>query len=248
MLIVVMACYGLNARAQVDESKNFLYLYSDSVVYGNRVTMRPDYGGFWQIRSDSRRFPSEQVKFFNNENGFFANTRKINFLGAVTFSERVIAGRINLFQQTVYDEGFYGRRYFHRPMVQQPVDVRMYYNKGYGDLKKVSYRNLKADMADRPESLDFLTAYRKSLNTRNMLYVGAGAAVLAGLITFTIDGTRSGKFVGDGFNKTLVEPKSIGMGTSFALLGLGGGLSVAGFLVHRSGSRNLENAVDAYNR
>ena len=248
MLIVVMACYGLNARAQVDESKNFLYLYSDSVVYGKRVTVRPDYAGFWQIRADSKRISAERVKFFNNENGFFANTRKTTLLGEATFSERVIMGRINLFRQTIYDEEYYGGRYRHRPVAQQPVDVHMYYNKGYGDLKKVSYANLKADMADRPASLDFLNAYRKSLNNRNLLYVGAGAALLAGLVTFTIDGTRSAKFVGEGFHKTLVEPKTIGIGTSFALLGLGGGLSLAGFVVHRNASRNLENAVDAYNR
>lgn len=248
MLIVVMACYGLNARAQVDESKNFLYLYSDSVVYGKRVSIRPGFDGFWQVRADSRRVPSGQVKFFNNENGFFANTRKASFLGEPTFSERVITGKINLFQQTLYDEEFYNRRYRHRHMAQQPVDARMYYNKGYGDLKQVSYRNLSEDMADRPESLDMLAAYRKSLNTRNMLYVGGGAALLAGLVTFVMDGTKSSKFVGSGFNKTLVEPKTIGIGTSFALLGIGGGLSVAGFLVQRSGSRHLENAIDAYNR
>ena len=248
MLIVVMACYGLNARAQVDESKKFLYLYSDSVVYANRVTMRPDYGGAWQIRTDSKRFPSTQVKFFNNENGFFANTRKTNFLGETTFSERVITGRINLFQETVYDEQYYGRRYNHRPMTQQPADVKMYYNKGYGDLKKVSYRNLRDDMADRPESLDLLVAYRRSLNTRNTLYTGAGVALLASIITFTIDGTRSAKFVGEKFNRTLVEPKTIGLGLSFALLGIGGGLGLGGFLVHNSGAQHLENAVDSYNK
>ena len=248
MLIVVMACYGLNARAQVDESKNFLYLYSDSVVYANRLTMRPDYGGFWQIRTDSRKFPSTQVKFFNNENGFFANTRKANFLGETTFSERVIMGRINLFRETVYDEQYYHRRYNHRPVAQQSVNVKMYYNKGYGDLKKVSYRNLRDDMADHPESLDLLDGYRKSLNTRNTLYVSAGVALLAGMVTYTIDGTRSAKFVGEGFHKTLVEPKSIGLGISFALLGIGSGLGVAGFLVNNSGARHLENAVDSYNR
>ena len=246
MLIVVMACYGLNARAQVDESKNFLYLYSDSVVYANRVTMRPDYGGFWQIRADSKRFPSTQVKFFSNENGFFANTRKTNFQGAATFSERVITGRINLFQQTVYNEGIYSRRY--STIGQPPVDLKMYYNKGYGNLKKVSYRNLLDDMADRQESLELLGAYRKSLNTRNTLYVSAGVALLAGMITFTIDGTRSSEFVGEGFNKTLVEPKTIGLGISFALFGIGSGLGVAGFLVNNSGAHHLENAVDSYNR
>jgi hypothetical protein len=46
----------------------------------------------------------------------------------------------------------------------------------------------------------------------------------------------------------LVEPKRIGIGTSFALLGIGSGLSVAGFLVHGSAAQKLENAVDAYNR
>ncbi|MET4080950.1 hypothetical protein ABIB40_000895 [Pedobacter sp. UYP30] len=37
LLILVMACYDLNARSQMNESKDFLYLYSDSTVYEKKL-------------------------------------------------------------------------------------------------------------------------------------------------------------------------------------------------------------------
>lgn len=250
LIIIAMACYGLSARAQVDESRNFIYLYSDSVIYADQVRLRPDITGGWQLRTESRVIPSRSVKFFNNKNGFFANTRKHAVLGRYTFSERIIEGRINLFQEVLYEERWYERRYAPRGGAISPVDVRMYYNKGYSDLKKVNYRNLRTDMSDHPQSLDFLAAYRSSLNTRNVLYTSAGASLLASLVSFVITSKRGGQSSEDFFSRTpgSFDPKMPNFVPSFALLGIGAGLAVGGFFVDQRASRNLENAIDTYNR
>ncbi|WP_316788939.1 hypothetical protein [Pedobacter frigoris] len=256
LIIVVMACYGLNARAQVDESKNFLYFYSDSVVYANSIKLRPDFYNSWQLRADSRRVPQEQVKFFNNENGFFANTRRHTIMERGSFSERIVQGKINLFQEVAYDAFLYDRGYRygrHRygPPVQQPVNLSMYYNKGYADLKKVNYNNLKRDMADNPVSMDLLEGYRKSANGSKILYVAAGASIVAGLVSFVVKGssnTRLSDMNSFGHQQGFSSMSSPNFASSFIFLGLGAGLAAGGYAVDRSGYRKLEMAVDAYNR
>ncbi|MEJ2879864.1 hypothetical protein [Pedobacter sp. GR22-6] len=250
MLIIAMACYGLSARAQVDGSRNFIYLYSDSVIYAEQVRLRPDIMGGWQLRADSRVVPLRGVKFFNNRNGFFANTRKTSILGETSFSERIVEGKINLFQEVVYDDSWYDRRYAYPGKFDQSINVSMYYNKGYSDLKRVNYRNLSADMADHAASMDFLKAYRRSLNTRNLLYTAGGASLVASLVSFVITGTKGGESSEEFFNRPpgSINHKSPNFVPSLALLGIGGGFSIAGFFVHRKASLNLENAVDTYNR
>lgn len=250
MLIIAMACYGLSARAQVDGNRDFVYLYSDSVIYADQVRLRPDIMGGWQLKADSRTVPLRNVKFFNGRNGFFANTRKTNILSQNSFSERVLEGKMNLFEEVIYDEGIYNPRFGYSSRFNRPVNLRMYYNKGFSDLKKVNYKNLKIDMADNPVSLDFLTAYRRSLNVRNTLYVGAGASVVAGLVSFVISGTKGGESSEEFFNRKpgSFNHKRPNFVPAFTLLGIGAGLSVGGFLVHRKASQHLENAVDVYNR
>lgn len=239
LLLGVMACFAMTSRAQVHESKNFIYLYSDSVIYAKDVKLRPDFSGYLQLRADSRKVPTEQVKFFSNADGFFANTKRFNFGSTTSFSERIIEGKINMFQQENYYPDSYDHRYRRAGYMDrrpQPVDVRMYYNKGYADLKKANYHNLSADMADNPKAMDLLKNYRKNINTGRAMYIVAGAAIVSGLVSFLANGSSNKGMSGTNFTP------------AFILLGAGAGLATGGYFVQASGNRHLENAVDAYNR
>lgn len=238
LLIVAMACYGLSTRAQTHESKNFLYLYSDSVIYARDIRLRPDFSGYLRLRADSKGIPIERVKFFSNEDGFFANTRKLNLIGISEFSERIVDGRINVFQERTYDpvshsSYTYDRRFRHR--TEPAINVSMYYNKGYEDLKKLNYRNLRHDMSDSPESMDLLHSYKKSMVTTNLLYVAAATSLLSGFLNFALAGDKK-------------QMSNSNFALSGALMGLGLGFATGGYLKHLSGNRKLENAVDAYNK
>jgi len=245
LLILVMACYGLNARSQqLNESRNFLYFYSDSTVYAQKIRLRPDFSGGWSLRADSRRVPVSQVKFFNNEDGFFANTRKLNLLGQASFAERIIEGKLNIYQEVVYDDTpidaeYYGFRDYRR----QVVNNRMFMNKGYNDLKKANYRNLNEAMADNPKSLALLRQYRNTKITGIAMYVAAGAAIIASGVTLMSEGKQVGTTFG-GMPK-YADRSYTG---SFVLLGLGAALSIGGYFVGESGKKNIERAVDNYNR
>ena len=241
-----MACYAFNARAQENAPNNYLRFYNDSTVYAQKIRLRPDYAGSWIIRADSRRIPIAQVKFFNNEDGFFANTRQLNFFGDVSFSERIIEGKINLYQQVVYEQVPYDNDYRFRRGVIRSVDTRMFYNKGFDNLKKVNYDNLKGDMADNQKSLDFLEAYRKSRKNATLMYVGAGVSFVAAAITlFSWANIKQTGTTGFGNMPTYDTKSPAG---SFVLFGVGSGLALGGYLTQAAGARNIERAVDAYNR
>lgn len=241
--MILMACYALNARSQTDESRNFIYLNSDSVIHADRIRLRPDFGGSLVLRADSRRVPLEQVKFFNNEDGFFANTRKTNLFAGNSFSERIVKGKINLYQEVTYDPVPYELDYHRfRDRAPSAISTRMFYNKDFSDVKKVSYASLKMDMADNPKSLDFLESYRKGKQVGTIMYVAAGAAILAGLVNFANTGSKE-------MNRASFESTgSNGYVGSLLLMGLGGGLALGGYFKQASANREIEKAIDAYNR
>ena len=238
LLIVALACYGLSGRGQIRESKDFLYLYSDSVIYARDIKLRPDFSGYLRLRADSKNVSAEQVKFFSNKDGFFANTRKMNLIGTTAFSERIVEGRINIFQERSYDPVNYSSDRYHsrfRHNTEPAIDVSMHYNKGYNDLKRLNYRNLKNDMSDHPASMDMLNSYRRSMNTTKMLYVAAGASLLAGFLNLAT-----------GSDKKSLSSANFALSTT--LIGVGLGFATGGYLNYLSGNRKLENAVEIYNK
>ncbi|WP_129713585.1 hypothetical protein [Pedobacter sp. SYP-B3415] len=239
LLIIALGCYGLSAAAQQQPAGNYLYLYSDSVVQAERIRLRADFYGSLHLRVDSRRVPAAQVKFFSNEEGFFGNTRRLNLGGVSSFSERIVEGKLNLYQQQAYDVDLSGEFGRYRRPVPQRVDTRMYYNKGFEDLKRVNSINLMHDMADSPESQELLKRYQRKVSTSRVMYGVAGAAIIGGLASFLISGSKSvGSF----------DSRMPSFGASYALLGIGAGFALGGYAVGASAGRHLEDAVDHYNR
>ncbi len=229
---MVMACYGLTARAQVHDSKNFVYLFSDSVIHGESVRMAPDFSGYWQLRVDSRRLPLESVKFFSNDEGFFANTRRLG-LGNNIIAERVVEGKVNLFREITYNALHYSEFRDYSAIRSSPMTGQTYYNKGFDNLKRTNYRNLNVDLADNVKSMDLLQAYRKKRSTGTKLYVVAGVLATIGSAFILTDP------ISDGY-------KNFTIGS--ILLGSSMGSAVAGYFIGESASSRLEDAVDAYNR
>jgi len=240
LLIIAMACYGLSARAQLRESRDFLYLYSDSIIYANDIKFRPDFAGNLRVKVDSRNVPIAQVKFLNTKDGFFANTRKMGIMRTEEFAERIIAGKINVFQETslAYVPFIYNPHYAYES--QYPVtpvtsiNSNMYYNKGYSDLMKLNYTNLKRDLRDDPRSMDMLRAYRRSMNTSTLFYIAGAASLLTGVFVATSEG------------KNAFSDKNFIIGSSIGGLGLG--FITGGYLKTLSAKKKLENTIDVYNR
>src|SRR5690606_38001739 len=245
-VFAVLTCLCLNSKAQIDESRNFVYLYSDSVIYAKNIRLRHNFFNSLQLRADSKPIPLQKIKFFNNDEGFFANSKGLDAFGKIRLSERIIAGKINLYQERPYSTFDSYRRREHNE-----VDVRMFYNKAYGNLKKVNYANLAVDMADNTESMDFLRSYRKNMNTSKALYIGAGASVVAALVTFFVERKEEFNHQSDlPFPDRMdnIKGKKGNLGFSVGLFGIGAGLAIGGYSTHVSGLRKLESAIDTYNQ
>jgi len=247
IIIIALACYGLSAQAQVRESENFVYLFSDSVVYANRITIRPNFSNSLVLRADAKRIPMTKVKFFNNEHGFFANTGGTFFGGDIQFAERVAEGKINFYRHTGYEVSDFGRPFHSIRREREAVDMRMYYNRGYENLKKVSYENLKQEMADNSTSMVYLKKYRSNQRTAKTMFVAAGASILTGFILFVATGNKEFEHTGIGYGN-VHDTKFPNYTASYVLMGLGTGLAVGGYGTYISGMRRLDNAVDSYNR
>lgn len=100
-------------------------------------------------------------------------------------------------------------------------------------------------MADNPKSLDFLESYRKKKQMGAMMYVAAGVAILGSFIDF---------FSGDkmkidhNFPSKGISSSGKSHTATFLLMGVSGGLVLGGYLTQASANREIEKAIDAYNR
>lgn len=240
-ILTLIAAYAICSRmayAQPDESREFIYLYSDSVIYAGHIDLERNYSGSLYLWADSKRIHPEQVKFFQNNRGFFANVKDLNLMGETSFSERIRQGRINLYEAKTVRWDEYDSPQAYHPGQPVVIDRRNYYNVGFGSLKRANYVNLSIDLADNPKSMAFLSRYRSAKRTQMAMYVTAGASLLAGVVSFLSAGS------GD-LHASRSGLSSIGPG--LALLGAGTGLAAGGYLMGPSATKHLKYAVDAYN-
>jgi hypothetical protein len=231
----------LSARfllAQVDETKNYVYLFDGTVQYGNII----DYNrGFLQspkIAVDSKEISVYNVKFYKNETGFFGNIGgKGN--GTATFAQCERRGNVNLFKliQTYYNPGMYnpgfggmggmgmGGGYYSGGSTSR--SIKYYYNKGFGDLQLATYKNLMVDLADNKTSVFHLQYYKKARNAQMGCSAAAVGIILAGSAYSLSTGDLRGLLVG------------FGGGIGFSLVGASFGSTK---------NKHLKAAIDAYNK
>jgi hypothetical protein len=235
-----------NAFAQVDESKNYLYLYSDSVIYGNNIIYESWLDGSPHFIVDSKRIHPEQVKFFQTGMGFFANTRDLDIAGRTSFSERIRQGKINLFEKQIkdYPEHHYSR--YSNPQEESSIAALNYYNIGFGNLKKANYSNLKTDLAGHPASMTQLKEYGRVQRLSKRLFLAGGTAILGGFVSFIANGTKGTPegFPSPGWSDNVPRPK---LGLSLGLIVGGSGLIIGGLFTSLSKPKYLKRAIDAYN-
>ena len=231
LTLALLCTFFGNAFAQVDESKNYLYLYSDSVIYGKNIIYESWLDGSPHFIVDSKRIHPEQVKFFQSEMGFYANTRDLDIAGRTSFSERIRKGKINLFEKQIRDYPGYHHTPYSNPQEETGLTALNYYNIGFGDLKKASYSNLKSDLAEHPASLAQLKEYGKVHKLSKRLLLAGGIGMLSGVVSL----------ISPGWDR---DPR---LGLSFGLIVGGGGLMLGGLFTSLSKPKYLKKAVDAYN-
>lgn len=247
-MLACMLC-TLTAFAQPDESKNFLFLYPDSVIFARDIFLTRDFTGRPYFRVDGRRVHPDQVKFFNNEEGFYANGSNLNIAGENRFYERIRKGKINVYEERVIDwDDHRGPRYrgYKEPEV---LFTKNFYNVGLGDLKKATYANLRADMAENMQSIDLLNKYNSVKKAEKSFYIGGTASVAAGFILFLTTGLSNHNNTSfDNHSNPFDDHSTPNFAPSFILLGTGAIFAILGYTKTLKAPRYLKAAVDSYNR
>jgi len=144
--------------AQVDESRTFMYLQNDSIVYVKDLRFED---GYFINKSDNKKFHSKhEIRFVNAENGFFANVENVGSRRAPDLAKRTIKADINLFEsQTIYVDNAYAPGATQGALFTKKKYYN-YFNKGYEHLTRASYKTLYPIFSTNSESMVYLNKYR----------------------------------------------------------------------------------------
>lgn len=228
----------LFSRAAISQnSKEFIYLFSEKKIESNNIKIVEKTFSNNYFVVDAKEFKSEEVAFYKNEKGFFANIKNLSLFGGSAYAQREVTGKINLFS----------KEFTTNSMIMGPngmmmggfgtnTSVSYYYNKGeFGVLKKTNFNNLKIDLNDNPNSIIHLNKYKSISQRGTILYVVGGIIATVGLATF--------------INKTANVPSDevTGLGGSYAALGVGFGTILVNYFTTKDKQKYIEKAIEVYN-
>ncbi len=231
----------LDADSIEKKYKYFLYTYSGEIVNAPEVEYRT---GFLQqpcIVADGRKYKPETIKFFKNEEGVYANSKEAERNTNSNFVIRVKNGKVNLYEikTTNYHPGSYNSSTAMFSPGINTTSIKNYYNFGFNDLKKTTYKNLSEDIGDNPLCQPYLIKYKNISKTQAYLTgFGVGITIIgfATLVSKTKDW--------DGSDNT-PEPKTTG---NIITLAVGSGMVGIAYFLTFSKPKQLRKAVDAYNQ
>jgi hypothetical protein len=222
-------------------NRNFLYTYMGDIIYGRIIDHKTPFLGRSRFEVDSKEIQPDIVTFYKNETGFYANTKEVNSSGSSIFTVRIRKGRINLYEKetTNYSPGYFSvstGMYYGGYITKT---IKNYYNKGFGELKKANYKNLRTDLANDPESMLYLDKYKSISSAQTVLQIVGGGLIVVGFATL-INNTKDWH----GSDKQS-EPNVTG---NIVTIFMGGVCFLTSYCLSFSKPKQLRKAFDAYNK
>lgn len=140
----------------------FIQFYSGKKINGAEITFSKN-----QLIINGRSYGRDSVKFFQNENGYFAHVTPISNI----YAWRTIEGKVNLFEKS--------DRYYVANSGGYRANSFIYYCMGdTGPIRHPRFKYLKKDLSSNKVSLDYV--YQR--NEMTVLQVGCllgGSALMA---------------------------------------------------------------------
>lgn len=221
-------------------SEGFVYLFSGEKVNASSVEYREHFmgGGYFVVGKE--RFSADLIKFYQDERGFFANTKRLNFSKKSIFSKRIMNGKVNLYERVKFHTtpSYKDANGFYNPGTSS-VTIKSYYNKGFDDLKKANYKNLSIDLTDNSESIRYLNKYKKIRNAQTVLSIVGGVLVAGGLSTLYLK-TKDVNYNDPNHKNPNITPNML-------VAVIGGGFIGASYYLSFPKRDKLKKAIDAYN-
>jgi hypothetical protein len=193
-----------------DSIGNYVMLYSGKLIKCSFIEYQSPL-----IITESAKYHEDDVKLYKKENNLYANMRHLGVRkNTSTFLPAEKIGKVNIFKEYYMSGG-------------EIKYVVLYYNKGYGALKKAKYKFMKDDLADNGESIKLIKKGRnKKIGMKTMGYLALAAIPLC---IYQYELTNTG-------NK-IIALEAIGA--------LGMWITSAVLLKHQSDE--IEQALDIYN-
>jgi hypothetical protein len=236
----------------VDETTNFILEYNGKVTYSNRsIEYKEPLFKKNYLKINDTKFSLESVQFYKTGEMFYGNIMDPNYPSSAGFAQRIIKGKINLYEKTTLNTGYtYGTSIgggTSTPMMTSTITKKNYYNIGYENLKKTKYKYLINDLSDNPVSVIKLEKYNSVRKKETLFYVIGTALAVGGLFTsFEITGeTQSSlNFETGSFEETDVH-KLKPVNLTIGLVGLG--INLVNYLINRDKFKYIESAIYIYN-
>ncbi len=164
----------------------FIELYNGERVYARKLQYKsPLFKQNHFLLDDTLRFKPEEVKVFQNTEGYFARVNAGRRFS--DFAQRERTGRISTFFVLRTDYNTYGPgvgmgmggfgRYGYGGYGYPTQRKVYYYSKDNGPLEPLTYRNLRVALSDNPGSLESLQKYKSAQTLQTGMYV-AGAGII----------------------------------------------------------------------
>jgi len=179
---------------KLNSSGRFVYLFNDSIVFGNKIKLKTPFLSRNKFLVDDKVYFANRVKFYNADGTFNANMKKEG--RSPRFIKREFWGKINYYKHEYdtpgyqtsghFSPGYYSGGYYHPGsyspgMYIPPHHVLIqYYNFGYGDIKKATYKNLLNDIGQNQNSKYYLDMYKRRNRTENIIGIaGTGLTIMS---------------------------------------------------------------------
>ncbi|MFM9986584.1 MAG: hypothetical protein ACKVOK_15190 [Flavobacteriales bacterium] len=186
ILILSTALFGslsITAQLTIDKLDHRLILFSGEVVNGIELKYEAPTLKQAQFFMDGSAYTSDEVKFFQNSHGFFANLSKVHGENAERYALRIRKGRMSLYEEIEMD--IYGGNELKTgedATMQDPMlasgKMYEYYNIDEKPVREATYGNLRIDLQDNEESMKHLKKYRR-YKWLQMGLLGLGSGVVA---------------------------------------------------------------------
>ncbi|SNR68531.1 hypothetical protein [Hymenobacter mucosus] len=155
---------------------------------------QPVFGRTFLLLDGQQRFEMDQVRYYEDETGFYVRTTLPGRSKRETTLRRDRVGRISLYsitsQQYVnnpygyspYGYGRYGG-FGGFPYGGYRTVKTEYFSKDNGPIENMTIRNLQLAVSDNPGSSQLLSNARRYQTLTTLSYVGAGGLLLAGVLS-----------------------------------------------------------------
>ena len=133
---------------------------------------------------DGVAYPSEQVKFFQNRNGYIANLGGLFGYKSERYAMRIVKGKVDIYEEidvVIYTSETLGLGDDGTSMdpLLATGNYYQYYSMDNDTIKKYSYRNLKLDLASNETAMGHLHRFRNLRWLQRAMVVSALGIITA---------------------------------------------------------------------